>query len=180
MANRQERRKRNFLPPRRFVPVGPIEWAIPSREEPAFLRNLTKKAKGNIKKGLDFEAAFAGYMVDRFGELYVPGPWFHYKEIGKEKTRWCQPDGLLFRPEQSRIVLVETKLQHTPDAWWQLKHLYLPVIASMFPPDGWTYTLVEVTKWYDPHTHFPEKVRMCEDVLTAEPGDFGVHIWIPK
>lgn len=119
-------------------------------------------------------------MLERFGDYYVPGPWLRYKELGKESIRWCQPDGLLFLPLMSRIVILETKLQHTPDAWWQLRQLYLPVIARMFPPSMWSYSIVEVVRWYDRDTAFPERVKLCADVLSCEPGDFGVHIWIPR
>jgi hypothetical protein len=179
MAKAKERKRTaNCLPPRRFNPVGSIEWAVPSSVEPPFL--TPTKQKGACKKGLDYEARFASYMVDRFGDLYVPGPWFRYKELGKETVRWCQPDGLLFIPLQSRIIIVETKLQHTADAWWQLRQLYLPVVAKMFPANGWNYSVIEVTRWYDRDTKFPERVKMCPDVLSAEPGDFGVHIWIAR
>lgn len=177
---RSSRPEGTLLPPRRFVPVGPVEWAMPSSQEPAFVRNSTKQVKGNMRKGLKYEQRFSENMLERFDDYYVPGPWFHYKEIGKERTRWCQPDGLLFIPEQSRIILYEVKLKHTSDAWWQLRFLYLPVLSRMFPPDKWSYVLMEITHWYDPHIAFPERVRMCPDVLSAEPGEFGVHIWIPR
>lgn len=170
-------RKENLLPPSRFVPVSSIEWARSSKIPPPFIRPSTKKPRGNLKKGLDYEDAFSEYMEERFEGFYVPHAWFQFKEIGKEKTRWCQPDGLLFAPRLRRIYIVETKLKHTPDAWWQLKQLYLPVVASLFPPDQWEYCLIEVTKWYDPAIRFPEKVTMCPDVLSVQPGDFGVHIW---
>lgn len=173
------RRATELLPPNRFVPAGPIEWAVPSPVVPDFVTE-TNKVRGNVKKGLLYEEAFANHMLDRFGDYYVPGPWFQYKELGRDRPRWCQPDGLLFIPLQSRIIIVETKLRHNSDAWWQLKHLYLPVIAAMFPPKQWNYCVVEVTRWYDKETLFPEKVKLCSDVLVVEPGEFGVHIWIQR
>lgn len=176
---RSKRPNGNCLPPRRFVPVGPVEWAVPSKTEPDF-RNSSYKPKGNMRKGLEYERAFADNMLLRFGDMYVPGPWFKYKELGRDKIRWCQPDGLLFIPLQSRIIIIETKLSHTSDSWWQLRTLYLPVIAHMFPPNMWQYSIVEVTRWYDRDLAFPERVKMCSDILSAEPGDFGVHIWIPR
>lgn len=150
------------------------------REEPSFISNRRTKLKGAARKGVEYEKNFADYMVDRFGELYVPGPWIRYKEIGKERSRWCQPDGLLFIPALSRIILIETKFRHTSDAWWQLRQLYLPVISHMFQPDKWQYCTLEVTKWYDRDTLFPERIKLCPDVLMLEPGEFGVHIWIPR
>ena len=173
-------RRANLLPPRRFTPVGPIEWAENSLNTPPFLTSTKKKARGAVAKGLKYEQDFKNYMEDRFGGLYVPGPWFHYREIGKEKNKWCQPDGLLFIPRLGKVYIIETKLKHTSDAWWQLKHLYLPVVAKLFPPNLWEYCLIEVVRWYDPQINFQEKVRMCPDVLSVEPGEFGVHIWMPR
>jgi hypothetical protein len=179
-AKSYERRTRSLLPPSRFRPASSIQWAIPSREEPGFISSGKRKYRGLVKKGIEYEQALNRFLLERFESLYVPSPWFKFQELGSQKVRWCQPDGLLFLPLMSRIVIVEAKLKHTSDAWWQVRHLYLPVIAHMFPPDSWSYSVVEVVQWYDRDTPFPEKVTLCHDVLVAEPGEFGVHIWQPR
>jgi hypothetical protein len=92
--------------------------------------------------------------------------------------RWCQTDGLLFDVDRGLITLVECKYQHTSDAWWQLKMLYLPVLRTIFP--GWEFATVEVVKWYDPATKIPEPVFLLPDVGAAQPGKFNVHIWNPR
>lgn len=96
-----------------------------------------------------------------------------------DKPRWCQPDGLLFLPYIGQITIVECKLQHTSDAYWQLRWLYLPVIAKAFPATEWNYGVCEVVKWYDPAVHFPERVKLRKDVRSTKPNEFGVHIWKP-
>ena len=108
--------------------------------------------------------------------MYVASPWFLFKEAGRETPRWCQPDGLLFLPYSGQIIIVECKLKHTSDAWWQLKMLYLPVIAKAFPEHLWKYGLCEVVRWYDPDVFFPEAIRLIPDVAKVGPKDFGVHI----
>lgn len=74
-------------------------------------------------------------------------------------------------------MVVEYKLQHTPLAWWQTRQKYLPVLSQIFPLDLWEFAAVEVVQWFDPHTPFPEPIDMLEDVISASPQKFGVHIW---
>ena len=92
--------------------------------------------------------------------------------------RWCQTDGLFAHPLEGLIVVVEIKYQHTPDAWFQLRELYEPVVRKAFGP-AWTVALLEVVKWYDPSTFFPERHFMCADPLRPPTGGIGVHIWAP-
>src|SRR5574343_230988 len=103
----------------------------------------------------------------------------YFKAVGQEKVRWCQPDGLLFDPHSGLLTIVEVKLQHTAAAWWQVKLLYFPIIAQVFPPDLWRYSFVEVVKWYDRDTAFPERIQLLPHIALAEEGRFGVHIVKP-
>lgn len=167
--------KQSCLPPRRFKAAGAVEWVQHSQTTPSFIRET--RQRGRRAQGLRYQEKVSSHLNDRFGEVFVSGPWFRYKAVGVDKPRWCQPDGLLFIPELSRIILIEVKLQHTSDAWWQLRQLYLPVVAHAFPPSRWEYVLCEVVRWYDPIVAFPEKVRLRPDVLSAEPGEFACHIW---
>ena len=147
-------------------------------EPPAFARG-NRRRRGRRGEGIRYEARVQEYLLELYPEEYVPGPWLEFQAIGEKKPRYCQPDGLLFQPKQGTLTVVEVKLQHTSDAWWQLRWLYLPVVAGAFPPDLWDYRLVEVTKWYDPATAFPEPVQLCASLGNAAPGRFGVHIWSP-
>jgi hypothetical protein len=85
----------------------------------------------------------------------------------------------LVLPNIGKIIVVEMKLQHTAEAWWQLRYLYLPVLTKAFPPSLWKFAVCEVTKWYDPATVFPERVKLKAEVLDTAPDEFGVHIWKP-
>jgi len=167
-----------LLPPSRLRLAGAIEWARPLEEPPAFARGR-KRLKGRRGQGLRYEARAKEYLEGLFPEAFVPGPWFQFKCLGESKVRFCQPDGLLILPQEGKLVVVEIKLQHTSDAWWQLKWLYLPVLAAVFPPDLWAHAPLELVKWYDCATAFPEPVRLRESPLGAEAGQFSVHIWAP-
>lgn len=152
---------------------------ITSTEPPPWAKPLPKGANDRRQAGVRYERRCQEHFLSRFGDFYVPGPWFIFKEFGQEKQRWCQPDGLLFDVRARRIYLLEFKLAHTSDAWWQLNHLYLPVVAKAFPPDLWDYITIEVCRWFDPDTKTPEKPKMKPDILMAEPGEFAVHIFKP-
>jgi hypothetical protein len=114
-------------------------------------------------------------LHERYRGLHLQGPWLRFYSNGK--PRWCQPDALLIDVLAGRIVVIEVKYQHTPDAWWQLYHLYVPVLRAMFPPSLWELSVCEVVKWYDPATWFPCRVAMLQDPMTARVNEFGVHIW---
>lgn len=93
------------------------------------------------------------------------------------RARYAQFDGLLILPEAQRLCIVEVKYQHTAGAYWQLEHLYIPLLRCFLGPGNpWQIATVEVCKWYDPSTRFPIAVNLCEDVIQARVGTFNVHI----
>lgn len=118
-------------------------------------------------------------LEEEFGELYVRGPWLQFQSADAESPRFCQPDHLVFDPVDRAIYIIESKLKHTPEAWWQLRHLYTPVLAGLFPPQLWKFRVVEIVRWYDPAITFPERVTLIPHVLAVGAGEFGVHIWKP-
>lgn len=105
----------------------------------------------------------------------LPGPWIEFVDSGK--TRWCQPDALLVDPWDGRVIVVEVKYQHTERAWWQLRRLYGPLVKWLFP--GHTVCLVELCRWYDPQTYFPESIHLLPEISAADPSFIGVHLWKP-
>ncbi len=116
-------------------------------------------------------------FLERFGATkYLPSVWFQYQKIG-QRLAFCQTDGLLLQYKQRRILIIEVKYKHTPDAYFQLEDKYVPVIRKILP--GWDICTLEVVKWYDPSTQFPTKVTLRDDPLAVQPGEFAVHILNP-
>jgi hypothetical protein len=91
-------------------------------------------------------------------------------------VRYFQPDGILLLEDPRRIAVVEVKYQHTLDAYWQLEHYYLPLLAGFFQRAGVPLVTVEVCKWYDPAVAYPKPVRLVEQLSLAKQGSFNVHI----
>jgi hypothetical protein len=113
-------------------------------------------------------------LFQSWGSDYFPSPWFAFGD--GRKVYYFQPDGLLLLSDPLRLVVVEVKYQHTPDAYWQLEHYYLPLLQIFFARSGRELATVEVCKWYDPALQFPRPVRMVEDLGRVRGGDFNVHI----
>lgn len=165
-------------PPKGFRPAGIVEWADLS-QQPPFV-NRRARSSGAQKAGMAYEKKAHKAFAEEFGESYIPGPWFRFASTGTESVRFCQPDALLISPDIGRITIIEYKLRHNPDAWWQMRLLYLPVLSWIFPKELWTIVLCEVVKWYDPATMMPEVSKMVPHIALARPNAFNVHIWKPR
>lgn len=158
--------------PQAFRPAGNVlaaEFCSP----PALRK---KRYTGRRLAGIRYEKKVHEYLLSFYGDRYLPSPWLKFFAEGK--WRWCQPDGLLLDLIRGKIVIVEVKYQHTSDAWWQVQHLYLPVLQKIFPEKLWGFEFCEVVKWYDPDTPFPVKTVLAQEVCMPHPA-FKVHIWRP-
>jgi hypothetical protein len=160
------------LPPEDFKPAGRVLGAELS--QPPRLRK--RRYTGARLKGVQYEKKVQEHLGEFYGERYIPSPWLRFFTGGA--WRWCQPDGLLFDPVLGKLCIVEVKYQHTADAWWQVRHLYQPVLELIFPKSLWKYEACEVVRWYDPATLFPEPTVLAHEVGMAHPS-FKVHIWHP-
>lgn len=74
------------------------------------------------------------------------------------------------------MLLVEIKLKHTVEAFWQIENLYVPVIKTLFGCSGDQIATCEVVKWYDPSVAYPRRPLLLEELERARPGAFNVHI----
>lgn len=128
-------------------------------------------------KGWLYELKVNKKLLDEYGFVrYIPSQWFKFQFFG-QRLQFCQTDGLLFTPKQQKVLIVEVKYKHTPDAYWQIEDKYLPVLRWLFP--DWEVSTVEIVKWYDPSTQFPTSVVLRKDLLAVKPNEFGVHILTP-
>lgn len=161
--------------PQGFRPAGRVLSAAFSL--PPEIRR--KRYTGRRLEGIRYERRVQEHLGNLYGDRYLDSPWLRFFPAGDgARWRWCQPDGILLDPERGRITVVEVKYQHTSDAWWQVRHLYLPVLQAMFPPALWEFDFCEVVKWYDPATPFPERTVLAQEVCMRHPS-FKIHIWRP-
>lgn len=89
--------------------------------------------------------------------------------------RMAKPDGILHLP--TRKVVFEIKLQHMPEAYWQLAKLYQPLLqARCFYP----VQVVEICQTFDAAMPFPCEFRLVGSVREAielAPTIFAVVPW---
>lgn len=168
-------------PPSRndFRPAGEVLHAeLTSR--PVFIpvpRGSRRSAQG---RGVRYERKAQNYLTE-LTDYYIQSPWFKFYSRGAARALYCCPDGLLVNPSRGVITIVEIKLKHTADAWWQVRNLYEPVVRHFFqtPAFDWRYAFCEVVKFLDPSTTFPEDYSMVPDPDTIVPNRWGVHVWRP-
>jgi hypothetical protein len=144
---------------------------------PEFAVARKKRRSGARRQGQVYEEKVQKYLQFQFEDHYVPSPWIVFSEGASAQRRFCQPDGLLFSLPRRKMTIIEIKLRHTVEAFYQTRLLYLPVLQTMFPSEIWEIAICEVCKWYDPGEFFPESPQMLRRIEEAQPGRFGVHIW---
>lgn len=144
-----------------------------AKQAPSFIR--PSRPRGRRAAGVRYEK-HVQEVFEKLTPTYIRSPWIRFYVRGGQRERWCQPDGFFFDIRTGVITIVEIKYQHTTKSWWQLRKLYEPLLAYFFPRSLFTFALLEVVSWYDPHTHFPERHYFAPDPLQARPGEFGVHI----
>lgn len=159
-------------PGRKYREMVTPDWVRPSRPPPFHLRTSSNP---RAKLGIRYEKEVNWRLEGLYELCYIPGTWFAYHWRGR--IRYCQPDALLVLPERSVLVIVEVKYSHTSDAYWQLEHLYLPVLRCFLGRGNpWQIATVEVVKWFDPCTAFPTRVSLCKDLEQVRVNAFNVHI----
>lgn len=138
------------------------------------------RVRGVRRAGQVYEWKAQEYFCQRY-DCYLRSPWLVFRSRTSPQLQWCQPDGLLFVPERRTIIICEIKLKHTPDAYWQVKNLYEPVLRAIFKGRSWSFRALEIVKWYDPLSYFPVDPQLVQDPLLTPRGEgMGVHIWAGK
>lgn len=164
------------LPPN-FFPAGEVTFAEIAPSPPKFKKRSHSTQRQ--KEGLRYERRAQEYLR-ACSPSYISCPWLRFIK-SKGKPRYCQPDGLHFDFERGVITVVEIKSSHTALAWWQVRHLYGPVVQHLFGSD-FTIRALEVVRRFDPSSSFPDEiVRYSSPFCTKVQEDFfGVHIWSGK
>lgn len=126
------------------------------------------------KAGLRYEQRVQAELAATFKEFLASPTIFFTDDRG---TNLCIPDGLFRFGRQ--VTVVEIKFQHMPEAWWQLRKKYEPVLRAH--AEIQEVALLEICRTYDPQTPFPETVNLVDDIghflATAKDGEMGVYKW---
>lgn len=166
-----------------FRPAGVVTVASYLPTPPLFITQTPPRFTKAQKDGLRYEKRVQTYIrklmsgLSDVSVLFNPWVLYHNRSNGPTAANFCQPDCVIDAGD--KVIIVECKLQHTNDSWQQLRLLYEPVLRKIYG-NGKDFALVEICKWYDPHTYYAESFYYCEDVLAAEVGKLGMHIYKPR
>lgn len=117
--------------------------------DPQWLAGMRKRVRGAKYQGNLFDKK-VGKVLAELSPWYSDHPWFTFLDSGVGRNlRWCQPDGLFVNFHLGHICIVEAKLTFTWDAYWELFHLYLPVVKDFFGPQ-WTYSCLNIVRTINP------------------------------
>lgn len=111
----------------------------------------TSKMRGSRRAGLTHERKVGERLSALFGDGCWGDIWIGYES--SKKTSYCSPDFIVIDVILGLITVVECKLTHTEDAYYQLNNLYIPVIKKLFP--GFEVRGIEVCKNFERSTRYP-------------------------
>jgi len=141
-----------------------------------------RRARGAKGAGLRYEERAQPAISAAFRERgieYLPSPWFKYRRRAvPSRENFAQPDGIAPDPKRGIIFLVEIKIKHTPESYFQLLDRYVPLLDCYFnrPEKLWKIAPIEVVRWYDPAVAYPCQVVRLDDIATAQPKDLSVYV----
>lgn len=161
-------------PPARFRPLVGVPTDVRWKHQQYY--SITGMTAAQ-RRGLRYEALVNDYIHRRLGDVYHVTPHLHFLDGSDRRT--CVPDGIHI-DTSGRATVFEIKAQHMPEAWWQLRGLYEPVVQQLRFVN--VVSCVEVTRSYDPLMGFPEEVVLCRDlteVFLGPSAPFKVLLWKP-
>lgn len=128
------------------------------------------------RAGIRYERQVHEMLTDAGGVAIRHNPWIEFGELSGSRRR-CSPDALWAPKDEPLALVIEVKSQHMPEAWWQLRRLYQPVVERLWPARQ--LEVLEICKSFDPAMPFPEKVVQVSNVHEALGlhGKFGVLQW---
>lgn len=139
--------------------------------------NLPPPRHAAAKLGVRFEKKVCAALRRVHGDAFLDGLPFSFQTCNKRGR--AVPDGLLFSQTERAVVLIEIKLRHTGDAWWQLERFYQPIVCEAFRL--FQVIPLEICKYFDPSVRLPKPtafVSCAEEALSIRSEAYHpVLIW---
>jgi len=146
--------------------------------------NMPRPKGAAAKLGLRFEKQVLDSLAKRFTDRLVTGVPLSFQESPSKNGFYNQPstaipDGLLLSEDRRILLIIELKLRHSTDAWFQLNRFYLPILRRAIGTSLVLRTL-EICRYYDPGVRLPEEKKLLlgvEEAFRLERGIHPVLIW---
>lgn len=142
---------RECAPPPWFRGAEGVRSAWLSSEGPYGRTPTRLRGSAAQRAGIRYERKVIKFLSKEFGDNFTPSQWFRYANF-INAPRFCQVDGLIRL--NNLLIVCEIKVNFSSDAWWQLRHLYEPVVKLALAPER--LALMVVCKSFDPAVPFPE------------------------
>lgn len=143
-------------PPPKFKAAVGVRSAQFLAERPPFIKK--GRSTGRFAVGIRYEREAKEWLslfaLGQANLRLLDGPWLAFQDDSGK--RWCQPDAVLLDDDLKECTIIEIKYQHTSDAWYQLKQLYLPVLRCAL--QGYSFRLLELVHWLDAAASWPEEL----------------------
>lgn len=158
------------------APLPPL-WFKPLRGKPygasfAASRPMPRGSTEARRAGIRYEKKVLKALGKEFGSRLTASPTIHFFDEGG--MRRIIPDALLYLGPLD-LAILEIKISHRSDTWFQANELYRPVVRLLTRPEVRLH-VIEVCKSYDPDVVFPWPHDVIMD-LKVPPSGFGVFPW---
>ena len=132
-----------------------------------------RRARGAKLKGIRYERRVGRWLAKQFSDRaeLLLGPWIEFEDANG--PGFAQPDFLVV--ESERIWIIEAKLTHVPEAILQLRNLYSPLCAEIYP--GKTQLMVEVVRNLGIYVG-QLRPFLIEDFSAAKLDDISIKHWM--
>lgn len=125
------------------------------------------------EQGLSYERRVQEWFSNEYGTEFRADLWFHFHT--PERSGWLKPDGLLRLPG-AKCALLEIKLHTSARMWWQLRHIYGPIVRcwlqSLPGPLLQLCDLGVVRSYALPISECPEQPYVIDDAARVRPQGF--------
>ena len=88
--------------------------------------NPPKSSAEFARRGLRFERKVVKWFEETYPSRFIAGLPFTFQT--NRKVGRAIPDGLFFDASWRTCCIVEVKLTHCADAWWQMEAFYKPIV----------------------------------------------------
>jgi hypothetical protein len=164
-----------FKPIRGYVHRASLYGCAPAPPSlPAAQSSVAKRA------GLRYERKVHSALMDLWPAYQIQAsPTLKFVDDGGRRI--CIPDAVFIDVDSRTVGLFEIKAQHTPDAWWQLRQFYEPVVRVWLPECR--VVVCEICRSYDPATPFNEPIILLnnraefKEFVLSGTDAFGVYRW---
>lgn len=164
------------------VPPPPYFRGIEGTPRNVDFRNATRlhgdRRRGAKGAGIRYEEKAQQHLLASLGSWYLVEPGLIFEDDSGRRTVF--PDGVFIHPN-FELIVVEVKIRHCADAWWQADQLYAPLLR-IWEPTCNRVRCLEVVESFDPSAPFPVEFDVVTDVsswATARDSAWGVYKW-PK